>query len=119
MEGIVITISTFLFIYGIIHLYVRRKERLTLIEKGADAPIFYSDKRPDSSLKYGLLLVGVGVGMIAGNLLARTEAFCRAEELAYFSMVFLLGGISLLIYYFIDKVIRSKPEENKYSKKLE
>ncbi|MCD4677084.1 MAG: hypothetical protein K8S18_13980 [Desulfobacula sp.] len=118
-EGILVPISFFLLVYGIIHLYVRRKERLSLIEKGADASIFYSNKRIDPSLKYGLLLIGVGVGMLIGNFLSKTEAFNQAEELAYFSMVFLFGGISLLIYYFINKIYDNKVEENKYTKKPE
>lgn len=107
-----VPIAFFALVYGIFHLYVRRKERLALIEKGTDASIFYSNKRSDPSLKYGLLLIGVAVGMIIGNAFAMSSLFAD-EEVAYFSMVFLFGGLSLVIYYFINRRNLAQEQEKK------
>ena len=66
---ILIPIALFAMIYGIVYLLVRKKERLALIQRGADATIFESSKQP-SSLKWGLLLVGIGTGILLGKVLS-------------------------------------------------
>ena len=38
-----------------------------------------------------------------GKYLATTAAFMYEEEVAYFAMIFLFGGLSLLIYHFLSK----------------
>lgn len=98
-----IPIAFFALVYGIVHLLVRRKERMSLIEKGLDASVFYSKKSSDGSLKYGLLLIGSALGLIIGNVLADTASFEDVQEVAYFAMLFLFGGLSLVIYYFLSK----------------
>ncbi|MBN1338979.1 MAG: hypothetical protein JXA03_06635 [Bacteroidales bacterium] len=103
LTEVMIPIGFFALIYGIIHLLVRRKERMALIDKGLDASIFYNKKGIDTSLKYGLLLVGSSLGLIIGNVLSRTASFTDVKEVAYFAMVFLFGGLSLVIYYFLLK----------------
>jgi len=93
-----IPISFFAMVYGIVYLIVRRKERVALIEKGADATIFESSKQP-SSLKWGLLLVGIGTGILLGKVLAVYTTL--QEEPAFFSMICLFGGIGLIVYHLI------------------
>jgi hypothetical protein len=94
-------IAFFATVYGIFHLYIRRKERLALIEKGVTANIFTSEANVSPSLKFGLLCVGVAVGFLIGGILETTTAL--EEGVAYLSMVFLFGGLALIIYYFIAK----------------
>ncbi len=81
----------------------RRKEREMLIEKGADASIFYNKNGRFGypCLKWGIFLAGVAAGLLAGNLLEATTSI--RPEVAYSSMVFLLGGSGLIIYYFIER----------------
>ena len=75
-----------------------------MMEKGVDASVFFTPKKRNSSaLKYGLLLIGVALGILIGNILATTSAFMYEKEAAYFSMIFLFGGIALVIYYFMAK----------------
>ncbi|MEI6433230.1 MAG: DUF6249 domain-containing protein [Bacteroidota bacterium] len=97
---ILILIAFFAMFYGIVYLLVRLKERLTLIQKGANATIFDSSKQP-SSLKLGLVLVGLGIGILLGKILSMNTYL--DEELAIFSMVLLFGGIGLVIYHLIAK----------------
>lgn len=97
-------------IVTIVYLGVRRKERMAMLEKGVDASVFFSKKTSSNeySLKYGLLLIGLAIGILFGNLLANSEPFAEAEEAAYFSMIFLFGGLALLINYFIARKMFSE-----------
>ena len=96
-----IPIAMFAVVYGIFHLYVRRKERLALIEKGQTAAIFNSESNVSPSLKYGIFFMGIAIGFLLGELLAQTTHM--EEGIAYLSMIFLFGGIGLVIYYFISR----------------
>ena len=66
---IIVFISLFLVVFGICYLYftTRNKERLALIEKGAEASIFVQGKREGTApfwkvliLNLALLLMGIG-----------------------------------------------------------
>lgn len=94
-------IAFFLLVYGIFHLYVRRKERLALIDKGLTANIFNSEANVAPSLKYGIFCIGIAIGFLLGELLC--EYTHMNEGVAYLSMIFLFGGIGLVIYYFIAR----------------
>jgi Co/Zn/Cd efflux system component len=59
-----------------------------------------------------LLLIGVALGILVGNLLAASETFAEAQEAAYFSMIFLFGGMALLINYFIARKMFNEDKEN-------
>jgi len=96
-----IGIAFFAAVYGIFHLYVRRKERLALIEKGQTAAIFNSESNVSPSLKYGIFFIGIAIGFLMGEILS--EYTHLNEEIAYLSMIFLFGGIGLVTYYFIAK----------------
>ena len=88
-------------IYGLVYLNVRKKERMALIESGKDAKIFNMEGNVAPSLKFGLLLIGLALGALLGNILEETTAL--DEGVAYFSMILLFGGIGLLVYYMIGK----------------
>lgn len=102
LEPIFIVSIIFGFAYATIDLFVRRKERMALIEKGIDAPSFNSkSNRSVFALKLGLLFIGVAVGLLLGSVLA--ELTTLNDESAYFSMIFLFGGIGLVISHFVEK----------------
>jgi len=88
-------------VYGIVYLFVRKKERLALIHQNTDASIFESHKNEPSSLKWGLLLVGIGVGILLGKVLAVYTTL--EEEPAFFSMICLFGGLGLIVYHLLVK----------------
>ena len=97
----IIPVAFFVVVYGIFQLYVRRKERLALIDKGLTAAIFNSESNVSPSLKYGIFCIGIAIGFLMGEILA--EYTHLNEGIAYLSMIFLFGGIGLVIYYFIAK----------------
>ncbi len=101
MVEILVPLGFFAMIVAIVYLVVRKKERLSLIQHGADASTLKMDKESNGPLKFGLLLIGIALGILLGNLIS--EYTSMQEEVAYFSMTFICGGISLLIYYMMDK----------------
>ncbi|OGU12484.1 MAG: hypothetical protein A2X61_02610 [Ignavibacteria bacterium GWB2_35_12] len=113
LEDILIPLFSIVFtfgtIFGIVYLYfiTRHKERLALIEKGIDAKIFMYERKPFYILmKLGLLSIGVAIGILLGNLLDATTVM--DAEVAYPSMIFLFGGIALVLTYFIEKKLNKK-----------
>jgi len=98
-----IPISFFASVVLIVYLFLstRNKERMALIDKGADASLFKTGSNPFSALKIGMFLAGIGIGILVGNIIAVSTAL--EEEVAYFSMIFLFGGASLIAYHLIDK----------------
>jgi hypothetical protein len=53
-----------------------------------------------------MVFLGVGIGILIGRILA--EYTMLGEEESFFSMVFLFGGLSLLIFYFLEKKLERK-----------
>lgn len=102
---ILIPITLFLSTFGILYVYfnTRHKERMALIDKGADPALFQSKKsRTHGSMRFGMFLVGIALGILMGNVL--TETTSLKEEVSYFSMIFIFGGLSLILYYlYIEK----------------
>jgi predicted MFS family arabinose efflux permease len=103
---VLVPIAFFALIFGIFYLYLttRHKQRLALIEKGADASIFgMANTNNGKSGKYwtirtGLFFVGIGLGVLMGNVLANAGL---VEPVAYISMIFIFGGLALLLFYII------------------
>ncbi len=105
MEAILIPLIVFSSIFGIAYVFLntRNKERLSLIEKGADASLFASKKnyRSNLTLKFGMLAVGIGTGILIASLLESYTVL--DEEVAYPSMIFLFGGLFLVANAMIEK----------------
>ena len=111
MEAILVPLIVFSSIFGIVYVFLntRNKERLSLIEKGADASLFASKKNYKSNLtlKFGMLAVGIGIGILIASILSNFTVL--HEEVAYPSMIFLFGGLFLVANAMIEK--KDKIEE--------
>ncbi len=105
MVEILVPLGFFTMIASIVYIQARKKVHITLIQHKVDASTLKTDKDANLSLKFGMLMVGVALGILAGNYLSTT----MHPESAYFSMVLIFGGVSLLAYYFI---IRKTANEN-------
>lgn len=95
-----IPIIFFLIIFGMYYLYIssRNKERLALIEKGAEANIFLKGNSLTSIrkvllLNLSLLLIGIGIGIFTASILH--YGLGVVEEVAYPGTIFLMAGIGL------------------------
>ncbi len=115
-EAILIPISFFLFIFAVLYLYFtsRNKERMALIEKGADASIFFSGKKgkgPSAGkvvlLNLALLLIGVGIAIFIGAIL---ENMGVHDGVAYPGTIFFMAGIGLLTGFFLTKKMEKETE---------
>lgn len=103
-----ITMFIGLFSMIIVTTYINRtakhKERMALIENGADASIFEKPKKKKKkekpsgygALKFGMLAVGLGLGLVLGSIL---NIFLRCEPLPQFAMMLICGGAALISYY--------------------
>jgi len=101
LTPILVLLIIFGFIYGVVSLGVKRKERMRMLEMGADPSVFNTHNPNIAGIRYGLLLIGVAVGVLLGNIIEATT--CLEEEVSYFSMIFLFGGIALVLSYFMEK----------------
>ncbi len=83
---------------------------MKVIEKGADPSILKSElrSRDKISLKIGVFLIGIALGIIVGNIFANYTFIFPEDEVAYFSSIFLFGGISLLITQLIGDKNKKK-----------
>lgn len=109
---IFVNLIVFSTIFGIFYLFftTRNKERLALIEKGADAEIFYS-KKSDKKVPFwkvfilntGFLLFFVGLGIFLANLFV--VSFGMDEDVAYPASIFLFGGLGLIAGFFVSRKV--------------
>jgi hypothetical protein len=103
--AIVALISIFGTISGIAYLFfaTRNRERLALINKGADASIFEINPQQgaNDALKFGLTAIGVGIGIFLTGCLAQYSIL--DNNAGKFALPLIFGGIGLIIYYKIMK----------------
>jgi amino acid transporter len=94
--------------------YMRNKENMAMIEKGLDPNIRPEKPRPAPfrNLKWGLLLVGAGIGLFLAYLLDNTALYKighdhfgtnGANVSIYFAMIAIGGGLGLICSYRIEK----------------
>jgi len=100
---ILVPLSFFALVFGSWYVFVttRNKERLALIEKGASPDLFKTKSDQNSgynAFKFGLFLIGIALGIVAGYFLNEGG---MEEEPAYFSMIFLFGGIGLVVSFLL------------------
>ncbi|TSE10650.1 MULTISPECIES: DUF6249 domain-containing protein [Aquimarina] len=105
-----IPLSIFGSIFGIFYLFIaaRNKERMALIEKGADASIFYSSKEKRVTpiwkvfiLNLSLLLMGIGIGIFIAGILHLSIGV--DEDIAYPGTIFLMAGVGLFTGFNMTK----------------
>ncbi|WP_324025340.1 hypothetical protein QSV08_19365 [Maribacter sp. BPC-D8] len=111
--AIIIPLVLFGSIFGIFYLFIssRNKERLALIEKGADASIFTrgTGKSPVSKviiLNLSLLLMGIGLGIFIATLIDHFTSL--DSDTIYPATIFLMAGIGLFIGFKMTSAMDEK-----------
>lgn len=114
MEDVLVPLIVFGTLFAILYVFLstRNKERMALIEKGADAKLFKTG--PSSNNYTGIVIIniaslsiGIGVGVLLANLL---EMGGMDDDVAYPAMIFICGGIGLLAGFFGSRKLVSKKE---------
>lgn len=109
VSEVIVILTIFSALFGVCYLYfsTRNKERMALIEKGADASIFARAPQRTApvwkilTLNFALLLMGIGAGVMIGGLL---HHLLRVDyEIAMPGSIFLCAGTGLLVAFFIVK----------------
>lgn len=107
------SLSICILIFGI--RYFNSRENMAMIEKGLD-PKLKPERRPAPfrNLKWGLLLVGSGIGLFLAYLLdnfvllnVRSHNFNSGNDdpnvPVYFALIAIGGGIGLIMSYKIER----------------
>ncbi len=95
--------------------YFNNRENMAMIEKGLD-PKLKQERRPAPfrNLKWGLLLVGSGIGLFLAYLLDNTLLYGMQHRIPnefdhdanvpiYFALIAIGGGIGLIMSYRIER----------------
>jgi hypothetical protein len=98
MLPIIISLGAFVMV-----VYIRKfenLERMAIIDKGLSPDLFKKERSTSPVLRWSLLLIGAGLGLLIGYVL--DEAF-RMDEVGYFSMLLICGGLGLGLAYVIEE----------------
>ena len=100
LEGAIITAIVFISIISMIKIILDYAMRKKLIEAGqvdSNVRYLYGMTTPAAtSLKWGMVLMGVGIAVIIGKLVP----YHMQDEITI-SAMFILAGLALVIFYFI------------------
>lgn len=114
--AIMIPLSFFLLVFGIV--YMHKRENLALIEKGINPKLTYNRPAPFKNLKWALLLIGAGAGLLAAFFIDEYMLTRQATYVAdgmvrhyregdnppvYFALIAIGGGLGLFFSYKIEK----------------
>jgi hypothetical protein len=101
----------FAMVFGIV--YLRTRQNMAMIEKGMNPKEFTNRPAPYRNLKWGLLLVGAGLGLFLAYLIdnfmlykiSHTDSFGNngANVPIYFALIAIGGGLGLIQSYRIEK----------------
>lgn len=113
------SLALFLMIFGI--RYLRSRENMAMIEKGMDPKLNRARPAPFVNLKWGLLLVGAGAGLLVAYILSeyvlyRTDKWGHHDDnpAVYFALIAIGGGFGLISSYKIEKKeLLDRPEDYK------
>jgi hypothetical protein len=103
------SLALFAMLFGL--RYMSNKENMAMIEKGLN-PKVKPQPAPFRNLKWGLLLVGAGIGLFVAYLLDNTMLYKvghdhdeanGANVALYFALIAVGGGLGLIASYRIEK----------------
>lgn len=108
---IIICTGFFALIFGIVYMY--KKENLAMIEKGMNPKLVENRPTPYRNLKWGLLLVGSGIGLFLAYILDNFVLYRVVHHgewdsdnknvAIYFALIAIGGGLGLIASYRIEK----------------
>ena len=107
LVAILIPLSFFTLIFGIVYMF--KKENLAMIEKGMNPRNIPDRPVPYKNLKWGLLLVGAGTGLLLAYFLdqyilpVNRDYSNDSRAFIYFALLGIGGGLGLIRSYSVEK----------------
>jgi hypothetical protein len=107
---ILTSLGFFALIFGIV--YMQKRENLAMIEKGMNPKLVEHRPTPYRNLKWGLLLVGSGMGLFLAYILDNYVLYSVGHRAdiefnnnfpIYFALIAIGGGLGLIVSYRIEK----------------
>lgn len=107
MEGILIPLSFFAMVFGIVYVTVvsRHKEKMNMMEKGILPAEMEKGKKESQiveSRKGGLVVLGVGIGLIIGAYIQSLDTFLQ-DGIAIGASICVFVGIALIVNYVLQQ----------------
>lgn len=130
LTSVLVTAIVFYGIFKIIELFVRRGERMKLIDKitelpadrvadlnilrTTELPAFATDVAGSRflTLRWGCFAMGVGLGLILSTLSDFQSGHWAARTTAQSGCVLLFGGLGLLLAFIVEYFLRKKGANN-------
>jgi hypothetical protein len=110
---ILVPLGAFALVFGIV--YLKTRENLSMIDKGMNPKTAKSSPRPYQSLKFGLFMLGAGLGLFLAYLM---DIYMLADNgndnvPIYFGLIGIFAGLGLIASYRIEKkeVLDKAPTE--------
>ena len=98
---ITLFVGAFAMVFGIV--YLKTRENLAMLEKGYNPKENLNRPAPYKNLKWGLLLIGAGVGLLLAYILDNYVFMKTDNEAIYFALIGIGGGAGLIGSYRIEK----------------
>ncbi len=106
---VIIPIVMFGVVFGIFYLFItaRNRERLALIEKGAEASIFYNRGNRVTPIwkviviNLAFLLMGIGLGTLLAEGLS--SGLGMDDDVAFPGVIFFMAGLGLFTGFYVTK----------------
>jgi hypothetical protein len=101
LVAVLVPLGGMAMLFGIVYLI--KRENLAMIEKGMNPKVYRP--APYTALKYGLLLMGSGVGLLLAYLIDVASIAIDGEDnpTIYFALIAIFGGLGLIFSYRIEK----------------
>lgn len=101
MIPLLVPLSLFAMIFGL--YYLRTRQNLAMIEKGMNPKEFANRPAPYVNLKWGLFLVGSGIGLALAYLITQYLLHDEEDPALWFAFLAIGGGLGLIQSYRIEK----------------
>lgn len=100
--AILVPLGGMAMLFGL--FYLRSRENMSMIEKGMNPKEFANRPAPYRNLKWGLLLVGAGLGLFLAYIMHNYVLHIDDDNpVMYFSLLGICGGLGLITSYWIEK----------------
>lgn len=110
----ILFISISALIFGIVYYYLqtRHKERMSLIENGADAKLFRTEPRKGNyffAMMVGIVFISLALGIGFGALMDEYRVFgYHTDEAVYFVSIFFFIGAGFIASFFLHRKMISQ-----------